>query len=85
MISLIGKTEGSARQAAVDNGFFLGNITNNYSDRIAKGLVISQSPEVNTAYVKGGKISLVLSRGKKIVKATPPQTKVGKEDRKSVV
>ncbi|MBW9152225.1 Stk1 family PASTA domain-containing Ser/Thr kinase [Clostridium estertheticum] len=80
--SLIGKTQDSARQVAVNNGFLLGDVTNNYSDSIDKGLVISQSPGVNTAYEKGGKISIVLSLGKEIVQTTPPQTKVGKDIKK---
>ncbi|MCB2305748.1 Stk1 family PASTA domain-containing Ser/Thr kinase [Clostridium estertheticum] len=80
--SLIGETQDSARQVAVSNGFLLGDITNNYSDSIDKGLVISQSPGVNTAYEKGGKISIVLSLGKKKVQATPPQIKVGKDTKK---
>ncbi|MCB2340141.1 Stk1 family PASTA domain-containing Ser/Thr kinase [Clostridium estertheticum] len=80
--SLIGKTQDSARQAAVNNDFLLGDVTSNYSDSIDKGLVISQSPVVNTAYEKGGKISIVLSLGKDKVQATPPQTKVVKDMKK---
>ena len=60
----------------------LGDVTNNYSDSIDKGLVISQSPEVNAPYEKDGKISIVLSLGKEIVQPTPPQTKVGKDTKK---
>ena len=60
----------------------LGDITNNYSNSIAKGLVISQSPVVNTSYEKGGKINLVISQGKKIVQVTPPQVMRGKDIKK---
>ena len=63
MPSLIGNTQDIAEQTIVNNGFLLGNITNNYSDSIDKGLVISQTPEVNTSYEKGGKIDLVISQG----------------------
>ncbi|MBU3158526.1 Stk1 family PASTA domain-containing Ser/Thr kinase [Clostridium frigoris] len=80
--SLIGKNQDNARKAAVNDGFLLGNITNNYSNSVAKGLVISQSPGVNTDYEKGGKISIVISQGKKIVQAIQPQTKVGKNIKK---
>ncbi|MBX4260821.1 PASTA domain-containing protein [Clostridium estertheticum] len=76
------ETQDSARQVAVNNGFLLGDVTNNYSDSIDKGLVISQSPGANTAYEKGGKISIVLSLGKEMVQATPPQTKVVKDMKK---
>lgn len=35
--SFIGKTQDNARKTAVNNGFLLGNITNNYSDSILRG------------------------------------------------
>ncbi|MGH4140611.1 Stk1 family PASTA domain-containing Ser/Thr kinase [Clostridium sp.] len=73
--SLIGNTQDVAEQTVATNGFILGNITNNYSDSIEKGLVISQTPVVNTSYEKGGKIALVISQGKKIVQATSVQVK----------
>jgi len=76
--ALIGRPQNIAEQIVVNNGFLLGNITNNYSNSIAKGLVIGQSPEVNTSYEKGGKIDLVISQGKKIVPVTLPQSKVEK-------
>ncbi len=80
--ALIGRTQDIAKQIVVNNGFLLGDITNNYSNSIAKGLVISQSPVVNTSYEKGGKINLVISQGKKIVQVTPPQVMRGKDIKK---
>ena len=77
--SLIGNTQDIAKQTVVNDGFLLGNISNNYSDSIAKGLVISQSPEVNTSYDKGGKIDLVISQGEKTVQVTMPQVKNEKD------
>ncbi|MBU3092119.1 Stk1 family PASTA domain-containing Ser/Thr kinase [Clostridium sp. CF011] len=71
--SLIGRTQDIANQTVVNNGFMLGNISNEYSDSIAQGLVISQSPEVNTSYEKDGKVDLVISQGKKIEQVTVPQ------------
>ena len=68
--SLIGNTQDIAEQTLATNGFTLGNITNNYSDSIEEGIVISQTPGVNTSYEKGGKIALVISQGKKIIQAT---------------
>ena len=62
--SLIGNTQAIAEQTIVNNGYLLGNITNNYSDSIEKGLVISQTPVVNTSYEKDGKIDLVISQGR---------------------
>ncbi|WP_291637058.1 Stk1 family PASTA domain-containing Ser/Thr kinase [Clostridium sp.] len=80
--SLIGETQDIAMQTVVNNGFLLGNITNNYSDSIDKGLVISQLPVVNTSYEKDGKIDLVISLGKEVVQTTPPQSKKGKGKKK---
>ena len=71
--SLIGNTKDIANQNVIDNEFSIGNISNNYSDTVAKGLVISQSPDVNTSYEKGGKIDLVISNGKKIQQVIVPQ------------
>lgn len=64
--SLIGNTQDIAVSTITNNGFVLGNITNEYSDTIPKGSVISQSPSVDTYYEKNGKIDLVISQGQKI-------------------
>ena len=80
--SLIGNTQDIAEQTIVNNGYLLGNITNNYSDSIEKGLVISQTPEVNTSYEENGKIDLVISQGKEIVEAPAPTVKEGKGKKK---
>ena len=71
--SLIGSTKVNATQMIIDNGFLLGNVSNEYSDSMAKGLVIGQSPKVNTSYEKDGKIDLILSQGKKIVQVAMPE------------
>jgi len=69
--SLIGKTQDIAESTIVDNGFLLGNITNEYSDNVPKGLIISQSPTVDTSYEKNGKIDLVVSQGQKVAQVVP--------------
>lgn len=71
--SLTGSTQDIASQTIVDNGFTMGNITKIYSDSISKGLVISQTPNVNTSYEVGGKIDLVISAGKRIAQVTVPE------------
>jgi eukaryotic-like serine/threonine-protein kinase len=71
--SLIGSTESIAKQIIVDNGFLLGNVSNEYNDNVAKGVVIGQTPKVNTAYEKNAKIELIISKGKKIVQVTVPE------------
>jgi serine/threonine protein kinase len=73
--SLIGNTQDIASQTVVNNGFVVGNIINDYSDSISKGLVSSQTPNVNTSYEKGGKIDLVISQGKKIAQVSVPELK----------
>jgi serine/threonine protein kinase len=69
--SLIGMTQDIATNTIVSNGFSLGNISNDYSNSIPKGSIISQSPMVNTSYEKNGKINLVISQGQKVVQDAP--------------
>ncbi|WP_291634857.1 Stk1 family PASTA domain-containing Ser/Thr kinase [Clostridium sp.] len=71
--SLIGNTIEVANQNILNNEFSIGNVSNNFSDNIAKGLVISQFPNVNTSYEKGGKIDFVISQGKKIKQVAVPE------------
>jgi serine/threonine-protein kinase len=78
--SFIGKTQDIAENTIVNNGFLLGNITNDYSDNVTKGLIISQSPAVNTYYEKNGKIDLVISRGKKVAQVVQ-QIRGNKKDK----
>ena len=73
--SLIGIAKDDAKQIITDNGFVLGKISNYYSNSIAQGLVISQSPKVNTYYDAGGKIDLVISKGKMVIQITSPEVK----------
>ncbi|MBK5242330.1 Stk1 family PASTA domain-containing Ser/Thr kinase [Clostridium sp.] len=73
--SVIGSTQEVATKIVIDNGFLLGTILYDYSDSLAMGLVISQTPNVNTSYEKGGKIDLVISQGKEVAKVTVPDLK----------
>jgi serine/threonine-protein kinase len=70
--SVIGSTVEIAKQTIVNNGFLPGNILNDYSDSVSKGLIISQTPNVNTSYEEGAKIDLVVSQGKKIEQVAVP-------------
>lgn len=81
--SLIGNTQDTANLTIVNNGFLLGNITKDYSDTIEKGLVISQTPGVNTSYEEGSKIDLVISLGKKVAQVTSPPEVKGKDKKKN--
>ena len=73
--SVIGSTEEIAKQTIVNNGFLPGNILKDYSESVSKGLIISQTPNVNTSYEEGAKIDLVISQGKKIEQVTVPDLK----------
>ncbi|MHC4154685.1 MAG: PASTA domain-containing protein, partial [Planctomycetota bacterium] len=61
---VIGMTEANATVAitAVDN-LTVGSVTDEYSDTVATGLVISQTPAPNTPVVIGSSVNLVVSLG----------------------
>lgn len=82
--SLIGKAQDIAENTIVNNGFLLGNITNDYSDNVPKGLIISQSPAVNTYYEKNGKIDLVISQGRKVAQVVQQERGNEKDKNKKV-
>ena len=73
--NLSGLTEDQAR-AQIDktNGFFqVGTVTQDYSDTVEQGKLISQSPAQGTSANKGTKIDMVFSKGKKpAAKVTVP-------------
>lgn len=64
---VVGKTQNSATQTLQDAGFKVGTITEDYSDTVASGLVISTDPEANTNLAKNGTVNLVVSKGAAIV------------------
>lgn len=76
--SLIGNTQDIAENIIINNGFLLGNITQEYSDTIPKGIIISQSPLSNTLSEKNTKIDLVISLGEKI---TEPVVEVNEDSK----
>ncbi|HFI0292592.1 TPA: Stk1 family PASTA domain-containing Ser/Thr kinase [Streptococcus suis] len=65
--NVVGKTQNSATQTLQDAGFKVGTITEDYSDTVASGLVISTDPEANTNLAKNGTVNLVVSKGAAIV------------------
>ena len=70
-------TEGEVKSALKKDGFVLGRVSWEHSDKVAAGRVISQSPDYiegreNNA-LKGTKFNLVLSLGPE-VKTTPAST-----------
>ena len=60
----------NATSALTEAGLKVGEITTDYSDKIEKGNVISQSVSADTQVAKGSTVNLVVSLGKKQVEVT---------------
>ncbi|MCD8300687.1 MAG: Stk1 family PASTA domain-containing Ser/Thr kinase [Clostridiales bacterium] len=61
-----GKTENDARTALANASLNTGTVTQDYSDSVAEGSVISQSVAANSTVSEGTSVDLVVSKGKKI-------------------
>ena len=68
-------TEQEARDILEEMGLSVSDVTQQYSDSVERGKVISQSIAQDTEVKKGASVSLVISRGKDPAKATtsPPR------------
>jgi beta-lactam-binding protein with PASTA domain len=62
---LAGKTLRSARQTLSRAHCRLGRVTLAYSKRIRRGLVIKQSPHAGRRLKNGGRVSVLVSRGRR--------------------
>jgi hypothetical protein len=60
-----GKTLPTAKRAIARGHCRVGTVRRAYSKRVKKGRVISENPEPRMALPKGGKVNLVVSRGRK--------------------
>lgn len=69
---LVGLPESEANATAVREGFTIGKVTEEYSDKIPVNSVISQSPEAGLMRRPNTPISLVISLGPKPETVTPP-------------
>ncbi|WLR52295.1 Stk1 family PASTA domain-containing Ser/Thr kinase [Bacillus tianshenii] len=58
-----GWTEEKANQFAKENGLTIGKVDRQYSEEVAEGHVISQTPSANTEVKKGATVDLTLSKG----------------------
>lgn len=67
---LTGYNEKGLEEYAASVGLFIDSTKTEYHDTIAEGLVISQDPKAGTELKKGDKVSVVLSKGKKVI---PPK------------
>ncbi len=59
-----GMTQEEATRTLLKEGFVVGDVTNQYSNDVEAGKVMSQSPSANMKAVKGSSVSLVISQGK---------------------
>ncbi len=61
--TLTGKTQQDASTALSDVGLSMGNVTSEYSDSVAEGLIISQSTAAGSYVDIGSSVSVVISKG----------------------
>ena len=71
LIDLTDYNEKSLKDYAESTGLNIVIIREDYSDSVAKGLVLSQKPSSGTALNKGDKVQVAISKGKKEI---PPKT-----------
>lgn len=71
---VVGKTAEEAKQALLNAGFQVEE-DEEYSEEIAEGLVISQTPEGETKAERGSTITIVVSKGEEIKVAKVPNLK----------
>ncbi|MGK0466599.1 Stk1 family PASTA domain-containing Ser/Thr kinase [Clostridium sp.] len=62
----------SAKTMIEQRGLLLNNITEDFSDSKAVGLVISQDPVQDTLVSKGDKVNIVISKGAKVILTVVP-------------
>lgn len=83
---LLGKTVEEAKAALVDAGFTVGTVENAYSDKIADGLVCSQSTAAETQLDVGAVVNIYVSMGPNPnpsptpVPTEPPVSEDGNDD-----
>ena len=75
--NLVGLTKDEAiKQIEQSDYFTLGSITQEYSDKVAEGMVSDQDPDPNSSAPEGTKINLVVSKGEEPAKTvTVPDLK----------
>lgn len=66
--NIVGLSQGDAEIQLRNSGLVLGPVAQNYDDRYALGMVVSQSPAPGAEAAKGSKVNLLVSKGK-----TPPK------------
>jgi serine/threonine-protein kinase len=67
-----GQTQEAATQAITDQGLVLGEVTEEFSDDVRQGVVISSNPESGQDVDRGSDVDLVVSKGKETVEVEVP-------------
>lgn len=62
-----GKSQDTAKQLLEAAGFIIGTVSEEYSDSVAEGNVISTDPQANVELEKGSIVNIVVSKGKEII------------------
>ncbi|HFU4084538.1 TPA: Stk1 family PASTA domain-containing Ser/Thr kinase [Streptococcus suis] len=62
-----GKSQDTAKQLLEAAGFIIGTISEEYSDSVAEGNVISTDPQANVELEKGSIVNMLVSKGKEII------------------
>ena len=65
VVNVIGMTEALAKTTLKDSNLSIGQVSSDYSDSVAEGSVIRQSPEAGSQAVKGTAVDLVISKGQR--------------------
>ena len=68
--NVVNMTQENATSTLTEAGLKIGEVTTDYSDKVEKGNVISQSVSADTQVAKGSTVNLVVSLGKKQVEVT---------------
>jgi beta-lactam-binding protein with PASTA domain/tRNA A-37 threonylcarbamoyl transferase component Bud32 len=70
--TVAGQTQDAATQAITQQGLVLGNVKEEFSDDVKKGVVISSNPSAGEEVDKGSDVDLVVSKGKERVEVEVP-------------
>src|SRR5699024_6808943 len=70
--SLIGQTVESAETVLANNNFVKGAVTEEFSDSVPKGQIISTEPAANAAAAKGSAVNLLISKGPEVMISQVP-------------
>lgn len=79
---ITGSTLESAQIILGNNGFVLGTSSEEFSETVPAGEIISQDPVVNTSMPKGSAVNVIVSKGQEIVLSDVPDLK-GRTEREA--